>query len=69
LYAKSFTENSRKLRKINYFLTEKGFEEKLRLLQHFLKRKETEYNNLKQEWEQLVNDKSRALSRSSNGII
>jgi len=41
----------------------------LRLLQHFLKRKETEYNNLKQEWEQLVNDKSRALSRSSNGII
>jgi DNA-binding Lrp family transcriptional regulator len=26
-------------------------------------------NNLKQEWEQLVNDKSRALFRSSNGII
>jgi len=47
--AKSFTGNPGKLRKIHYFLTEKGLEEKLRLFKHFLQIKEIEYNKLKQE--------------------
>jgi len=49
--AKNFTGNPGKLNKIRYFLTEKGLEEKFRLLQHFLKIKEVEYNQLKQEME------------------
>ncbi|MCU0666064.1 MAG: MarR family EPS-associated transcriptional regulator [Candidatus Omnitrophica bacterium] len=49
--AKNFTNNPGKLKKINYLLTEKGIEEKLRLLQHFLKRREEEYNLLKKELE------------------
>lgn len=58
---KNFTDNPGKLRKINYFLTEKGLEEKLRLLQHFLQIKEGEYNRLKRELaEYSLNEKSRA---------
>lgn len=49
--ARNFTGNPGKLRKINYFLTEKGLEEKFRLLKHFLQVKEAEYNQLKQEME------------------
>jgi len=55
--AKSFTDNSGKLRKIHYLLTEKGLEEKFRLLQHFLQIKEVEYNKLKQELEHSLNGK------------
>jgi len=51
---KNFTGNPGKLKKINYLLTEKGLEEKFRLLQHFLQIKETEYNKLKQESELLM---------------
>jgi len=51
--AKNFTNNPGKLNKIHYLLTEKGIEERLRLLRHFLERKEAEYNNLKQELEHL----------------
>ena len=58
--AKSFTNNPGKLKKINYLLTEKGLEEKLRLMQHFLKRKELEYIYLKEEWERLMINKSQA---------
>ena len=58
--ARNFTENPGKLRKINYFLTEKGLEEKFRLLQHFLQRKEAEYNRLKQEMEYSLNGKNKA---------
>jgi EPS-associated MarR family transcriptional regulator len=61
---RNFTDNPGKLKKIHYLLTEKGLEERFRLLQHFLQRKEAEYNKLKQEWEQLVNNKSRALPLS-----
>jgi len=57
--AKNFTGNPGRLKKIHYLLTEKGLEEKFRLLQHFLQRKEAEYIKFKQEWEQLLNDKSR----------
>ena len=51
--AKNFTGNPGKLRKIHYLLTEKGLEEKFRLLQHFLQIKEIEYNKLKQEMEKI----------------
>ncbi len=47
----SFSTNPGKLRKISYLLTPKGFEEKTRLTYHFLKKKEAEYNHLKEEWE------------------
>ena len=55
--AKSFTRNPWKLRKIHYLLTEKGMEEKFRLLQHFIQKKEAEYNKLKQELEHSLNGK------------
>ncbi len=56
--AKHFSDNPQKLKKIQYLLTEKGLEEKLRLTYHFLQRKEAEYNHLKAEWERLtVNNK------------
>ena len=55
--AKSFTSNPGKLRKIHYLLTEKGMEEKFRLLQHFIQKKEAEYNKLKQELEHSLNGK------------
>ena len=51
---KNFTGNPGKLKKIHYFLTEKGLEEKFRLLKHFLQVKEAEYNKLKQEMEHLL---------------
>jgi EPS-associated MarR family transcriptional regulator len=51
---KNFTSHPEKLRKIHYLLTEKGLEEKFRLLQHFLQIKEVEYNKLKQEMECLL---------------
>lgn len=51
--AKNFSHNPGKLKKINYLLTEKGLKEKMRFTYHFLQRKETEYNNLRQEWERL----------------
>ncbi|MCX5698496.1 MAG: MarR family EPS-associated transcriptional regulator [Candidatus Omnitrophica bacterium] len=56
--AKTFTGNPGKLRKIHYLLTEKGLEEKFRLLKHFLRIKEVEYNKLKQEWECSLNGKN-----------
>jgi len=46
---KNFSGNPGKLRKIHYFLTEQGLEEKFRLLKHFLQVKELEYQKLKQE--------------------
>lgn len=47
----SFSNNPGKLKKISYILTPKGFDEKMRLIQHFLKKKEVEYKLLKEEWE------------------
>jgi EPS-associated MarR family transcriptional regulator len=47
----SFSNNPGKLKKITYLLTAKGFEEKMCLMQHFLKKKETEYKALKDELE------------------
>ncbi len=50
----NFSANPGKLRKVKYLLTQKGLEDKIRLTYYFLKRKETEYNRLKQEWEQVA---------------
>ena len=47
----SFSNNPGKIRKLSYILTPKGFEEKMRLVQHFLKKKEAEYKLLKEELE------------------
>jgi len=51
---KSFSSNPGKIRKIQYSLTSKGLEERVRLMRLFLKIKEEEYNKIKQEWENLV---------------
>lgn len=51
---KNFSNNPGKLQKIQYLLTKEGFEHKLELMHHFLKIKETEYNRLRQECEQLA---------------
>ena len=58
---KNFTDNPGKLRKIHYLLTEKGLEEKFRLIKHFLQIKEVEYNKLKQEMEYSLRSKSTSL--------
>ena len=51
--ARNFSSRSDKIKRINYILTQKGFQEKIRLMQHFMQRKELEYNRLKEEWEKL----------------
>jgi EPS-associated MarR family transcriptional regulator len=57
--AKNFSHNPKKLEKIHYLLTRKGIEEKMRLMYHFLKRKEDEYIHIKEEWEQLAADRAK----------
>jgi len=47
---KNFSRNPGKLGKVKYVLTGKGLEQKIKLTYHFLKRKEAEYNKLKDEW-------------------
>lgn len=49
--AKNFSHNPGKLKKVKYMLTQKGFNEKMRLTYYFLKKKEAEFNRLKAEWE------------------
>ena len=51
---KIFSSNPDKMRKIQYGLTKKGIEERVKLIQYFLKIKEEEYNKIRQEWEGLV---------------
>lgn len=51
--AKSFSNNSGKLEKLNYLITKKGFEKRMELTYHFLKRKEDEYNQIKRQWQDL----------------
>lgn len=50
---KSFSANPGKIKKIQYSLTKKGLEERMRLMHLFLKIKEDEYNKIKREWENL----------------
>lgn len=47
---KSFSHNPGKIKKMQYILTPKGAKEKTKLTYHFLKRKEAEFNKLKDEW-------------------
>ena len=55
--AKNFTTKPDKINKIHYYLTKEGFEHKMHLMQLFLKKKEQEYNQMKEEWERLVANK------------
>jgi len=48
--AKAFSHSKNKLKRVTYFITQKGIEEKSRLTYYFLKRKEAEYNLIKKEW-------------------
>jgi len=57
LKMKNFSNNPGKLGKVKYILTGKGLEQKIKLTYHFLKRKEAEYNFIKNEWNTLVNQK------------
>jgi EPS-associated MarR family transcriptional regulator len=66
--AQDFSHNSGKFQKVNYLLTKEGFEERLRLTKYFLKAKEEEYNRMKKEWEQLMNNKTReSLTQKGGG--
>jgi len=53
LKIKSFTSRKQKIKKVKYLLTKQGLEEKVSLTYHFLRKKESEFNNIKKEWEQL----------------
>ena len=59
---KSFSNSPGKIRKIQYTLTKKGFEERMRLMGYFLKIKEAEYNMMRSEWENLI-----AKNKTDNG--
>lgn len=54
--AQNFSHNSDKIQKINYILTKEGFEAKMRLMHYFFKAKESEYNIMKKEWENLIEE-------------
>ena len=64
---KSFSHNLEKIKRIRYILTSKGTKEKLRLTYYFLKRKETEYNLIKNEWNTLVSQKKAEKVESRRG--
>ena len=52
---RNFSTRPGKLRKIKYTLTKEGFEHRIKLTLHFLKRKEEEYNELKKEYDSQIN--------------
>jgi len=54
---KNLISEGNKAKKMKYFLTKKGLKEKINLTYHFLQRKESEYNSIKNEWNVLVNRK------------
>lgn len=57
---KNFSSKDEKLIKVKYFLTKQGFDARLHLTQHFLKRKEEEYNRIKEDWNKInFNDSSK----------
>jgi EPS-associated MarR family transcriptional regulator len=59
LKIRNFTRGNHKLKKVRYILTKKGFEEKLHLTYHFLKKKEAEYNRIKKEWERVLRNNTK----------
>jgi len=52
LKARAFKNKKRKLYRVGYILTPKGFDQKVHLTYLFLKRKEKEYLELKKEFEE-----------------
>lgn len=62
--ARNFSNNPGKLGKIQYYLTKEGLEHKMHLMQHFLRKKEAEYNNIRKEWEDLNGQESMTLKES-----
>jgi len=54
---KNLISEGNKAKKMKYFLTKKGLKEKINLTYHFLQRKESEYNSIKNEWNALINRK------------
>jgi len=48
---RNLSHKDNKLKRISYILTHKGLKEKTELTLHFLKRKQEEYESLRQEWE------------------
>ena len=50
---KSFTTNPNKIKKIRYVLTKRGFNFRVQLTQHFFEKKEREYLEMKERWEEL----------------
>ena len=53
LEIKNFAVRDHKAKKFKYFLTKKGIKHKVNLTYHFLKKKEEEYNYIKEEWARL----------------
>jgi EPS-associated MarR family transcriptional regulator len=62
LEIKNFVIRDQKIQKIKYHLTKDGLEEKIRLTHYFLKEKESEYNNIKKQW-QALNSSSSKVSK------
>jgi len=56
---KNLISEGNKAKKMKYFLTKKGLKEKINLTYHFLQRKESEYNSIKNEWNVLVNEEQK----------
>ncbi len=56
----NFSRHPGKLGKVRYILTKKGLEEKLNLMYHFLKKKEAEYNHIREELAKLEGEKPAA---------
>jgi EPS-associated MarR family transcriptional regulator len=52
----NFTSNPDKISKIHYYLTKRGIEHKIHLMQLFLKKKESEYIKMKEDWDKLMLD-------------
>jgi len=48
---KNFSTKDNKSKKVRYFLTKKGLKYKIKLTYSYMKKKESEYNSLKGEWE------------------
>lgn len=65
---KNFSGNPGKLNKLHYYLTKEGLEYKISATQHFLKEKEAEYNQIKQEWERLAADGNGSQIHSEEAI-
>ena len=64
LEIRNFATRDGKLQKVKYHLTKEGLEERVRLTHHFLKEKESEYNDMRKEWESLRGQEARALKEA-----